>query len=107
MVWSVELHAYTLHFAPDDMAWPLELVARYKKRKVVGDEKRAHDFKRRPVSETLRTVQSIPPPLNSIVPTLNVRRREAALLQSIRTNTSMPKRSRLYGFPALPRRGRN
>lgn len=42
---SVELHAYTLHFAPDDMAWPLEFVARYKKRKAVWDEKRAHDFK--------------------------------------------------------------
>ena len=31
---------------PHDMAGPLKLVARHKKRKAVGDEERAHNFKR-------------------------------------------------------------
>jgi hypothetical protein len=73
-------------FAPYDMAGPLKLVARHEKHKAVGDEERAHNFKRAPLSEMFRTVQSIPPPLNSIVPALNVRRREATRLWSIKPN---------------------
>jgi hypothetical protein len=43
----IELNTYALLFAPDDMAWPLKMVARYKKCKSLGDEKRARNFKRR------------------------------------------------------------
>jgi hypothetical protein len=56
----LEGHAYSARFAPDDAAWPLQLVRRHGK-----------------VSETLRTVQSIAPPPNWIDPAFKTRRRGA------------------------------
>ena len=77
---SVECDTDPLLFAPHDMAGPLKLVARHKKRKAVGDEEWLTTSSAAPVSEMFRTVQSIPPPLNSIVPAFSVRRRAAIRL---------------------------
>jgi hypothetical protein len=42
----VERDAYTFFFAPNDMASPLELIARYKKREAVRDGQRGGYFER-------------------------------------------------------------
>ena len=44
----VERDAYTFFLAPNDMASPLELIARDKEREAVGDKQRGHDFERSP-----------------------------------------------------------
>jgi hypothetical protein len=53
-------------FAPDNVTAPLQLIGRNNQRESVGNKKRAHNFECFPVSERLRTIQSIRPPPDSI-----------------------------------------
>ena len=43
----LEGHAYSPLFAPDDAAWPLQLVHLHSKGETVGNKERGDDFKRR------------------------------------------------------------
>ena len=75
----VERDADAFFFTPNDMATPLELIARYKSVKRSGINKGVTTSSAAPVSEMLRTMQSIPPSPNPMVPAFNVRRRSAVL----------------------------
>jgi hypothetical protein len=83
----VERDADPIFFTPNDVAGPLDLIACYKKREAVRNEQRGDYFERSTGSEMFRTVQSIPPPPNSIVPAFNMRRRGAIRCSSMGSYT--------------------
>jgi hypothetical protein len=45
---SIERHADPFFSAPDNTAWPFQLLGRHKQREAVGDEQRRNNFERRP-----------------------------------------------------------
>jgi hypothetical protein len=75
---SVERHPQPFFLAPDDVTRPLQLLALNDRRETIRKKSGVATSSAAPVSESLRTVQSIVPPPNEMVPAFRMRWRGAA-----------------------------